>query len=78
MTRSIFDPTGGNTEHSGSTHTGPQASDRSRMPEDVVDGEARDARDAGAGDARSEPIAADADEAAQRLDEMTRGDADPA
>jgi hypothetical protein len=38
MTRSIFDPTGDNTEHSGSTHLGPDASDISHMPPEAVDG----------------------------------------
>ena len=69
MTRSIFDPTGRNTEHSGSTHTGPQASDLSHLPPDAVDGEAGD--DAAA----PEPFTNDAAEAARRLDEMSRGDA---
>jgi hypothetical protein len=38
MTRGIFDPTGDNTEHSGSTHLGPEASDISHLPPDVADG----------------------------------------
>ena len=47
MTRSIFDPTGPFTERSGSTHTGPDARNGTRMPPTVVDGavseeEARD------------------------------------
>jgi hypothetical protein len=40
MTRSIFDPTGGETERSGSTHLGPAADNISRMPPDVIDGKA--------------------------------------
>ena len=38
MTRSIFDPTGPNTERSGSTFLGPDADNRSHMPESAVDG----------------------------------------
>jgi hypothetical protein len=38
MTRSIFDPTGPETEHSGSRNLGPTASDISHMPPDLVDG----------------------------------------
>ncbi len=38
MSRSIFDPTGPNTERSGSTFTGPDASQGSQMPTDVADG----------------------------------------
>jgi hypothetical protein len=38
MTRSIFDPTGGETEHSGSQNLGPDASEISHMPPDAVDG----------------------------------------
>lgn len=40
MTRSIFDPTGGETERSGSTHLGPAADNISHMPPDVTDGKA--------------------------------------
>ena len=63
MTRGIFDPTGGETERSGSTHLGPEASNASQLPPDIVDGreESDDAPDA---------PAADADEAAQRLRKM--------
>jgi hypothetical protein len=39
MTRSIFDPTGGETEHSGSRNMGPAADNLSHMPPDVIDGE---------------------------------------
>jgi len=38
MTRSIFDPTGPETERSGNPFMGPDADNRSRMPEDAVDG----------------------------------------
>ena len=39
MTRSIFDPTGGETERSGSTFGGEAPDNRSKMPPDAVDGE---------------------------------------
>jgi hypothetical protein len=39
---SIFDPEGGQTEHSGSTFMGPRADNLSHMPPDVVDGDARE------------------------------------
>jgi len=38
MTRSIFDPSGGETEHSGNRFTGPSADNDSHMPPSVVDG----------------------------------------
>ena len=75
MTRSIFDPTGGETERSGSTHLGPAADNISHMPPDVTDGEAAAADDA-AGDAdqadeRPQSLATDSAEVARRLGEMT-------
>jgi hypothetical protein len=42
MTRSIFDPTGPDTERSGSRNLGPDAANISHMPPDVVDGEVSD------------------------------------
>jgi hypothetical protein len=45
MTRSIFDPTGGETEHSGSRYLGPDAAEISQMPPDVVDGKVKAATD---------------------------------
>lgn len=39
MTRSIFDPNGGETERSGSTFGSAGAGDRSNVPRDLVDGE---------------------------------------
>ena len=39
MTRSIFDPRGGETERSGSTFGAADARDRSNVPPDLVDGE---------------------------------------
>jgi hypothetical protein len=38
MTRSIFDPTGTDTEHSGSRYLGAEAQNISHMPPDVIDG----------------------------------------
>jgi hypothetical protein len=38
MTRSIFDPDGGETERSGSRNLGPDAANISHVPPDVVDG----------------------------------------
>ena len=78
MTRSIFDPGGGETERSGSTHLGPEASNASRMPPSVIDGEAGADQAAtleaiDRADDTPAPMAADADEAAQRLREMTEG-----
>jgi hypothetical protein len=42
MTRSIFDPTGPDTEHSGSRNMGPEAENISQMPGDVTDGRVDD------------------------------------
>ena len=42
MTRSIFDPTGPDTERSGSRNLGPDAANGSHMPPDVIDGEVSD------------------------------------
>lgn len=39
MTESIFDPTGPQTEHSGTRNLGPVASNISHMPAEVTDGE---------------------------------------
>lgn len=39
MTRSIFDPEGRETEHSGSNFNGPDADNISHIPADVVDGQ---------------------------------------
>src|SRR4051794_15243383 len=56
MTRSIFDPGGGETEQSGSTFLGPHADNISHVPPDVVDGEA----DADADTRRADELPADA------------------
>jgi hypothetical protein len=65
MTRSIFDPEGGRTEHSGSTHMGAEASEISHLPPDVVDGEVgeEDGEEPG-------PFTEDHKEAAHRLARM--------
>jgi hypothetical protein len=79
MTRSIFDPGGGETEHSGSTFLGPDGRNASRLPPDVADGEVEGGDDAATLEAvdRAEdtppPMAHDDDEAARRLREMTGG-----
>ena len=39
MTRSIFDPGGGETERSGSTFRSEESGNRSRVPTDVTDGD---------------------------------------
>jgi hypothetical protein len=38
MTESLFDPTGPETEHSGSRNLGPDPADASHMPPDLTDG----------------------------------------
>jgi hypothetical protein len=58
MTRSIFDPGGGETERSGSTFRSEEAGNRSHVPADVVDGdvskqEAADARAVADADAKN-------------------------
>lgn len=42
MSRSIFDPTGPNTEHSGNQNMGPRADDISHLPADIIDGAVSD------------------------------------
>jgi hypothetical protein len=54
MTRSMFDPTGRETERSGSTFSPEDAENRSKLPPDVVDGEVSEA------EARDAAAAADA------------------
>jgi hypothetical protein len=81
MSRSIFDPTGGETERSGSTHLGPDAANTSHLPRDVGNGEVENDDDAEEGsleaiDRAAEtpgPFAADSTEAARRLGEMLGG-----
>ncbi len=74
MTRSIFDPTGGETERSGSTHLGPHAGNVSHMPPGVTDGEvpAGDyVADVDRADETPQTLATDSADAARRLGEMT-------
>ena len=80
MTRSIFDPSGGETERSGSTFLGPSADNISHLPPDVTDGEtgAAGVAEAGAGaeagaDELATTPATDSAEAARRLGQMTSG-----
>lgn len=59
MTRSIFDPTGPNTEHSGTRNLGPDAANISHMPSDITDGkvseeEVREQAEAGDEEAQAE------------------------
>ena len=76
MTRSIFDPTGGEAERSGSTHLGPQAGNISHMPPDVTDGAAAEIDDVSArADESAEALSTDSADAARRLGEMTQGGA---
>jgi hypothetical protein len=72
MTRSIFDPGGGETERSGNQNLGADAGNRSHMPPDVVDGEADAAADAevDAAHADMNEVAVNSDEAANRLAAM--------
>ena len=83
MTRSVFDPTGGEAERSGSPNLGPDAANISHMPPDVVDGEADGPAQSGPQEGSLEaidlaaetpgPFAADSAEAARRLGEMLGG-----
>lgn len=59
MTESIFDPTGPETEHSGTRNLGPQADNNSHMPPEVTDGGAKRDPDAPDKDAETEEIAAE-------------------
>jgi hypothetical protein len=82
MTRGIFDPTGGNTERSGSTFLGPEGAQASHLPSDVTDGEVRGENEAtlegvDRADDTPAPFTPDADEAARRLGEMTNPRPDP-
>jgi hypothetical protein len=57
MTESIFDPTGSQTERSGSRNLGPEAINNSHMPPEVVDGVVDADPDAPDEDAETEAIA---------------------
>ena len=79
MTRSIFDPTGGEAERSGNRNLGPDARNLSHMPPDIVDGEADDADAAAdpaadAAHANVNEVAVNSDEAAERLAAMQGDD----
>ena len=72
MTRSIFDPTGGETERSGSPMLGPDAANVSHMPPDVTDGVAEEAGGVEAApdqraDELPQTLPTDSAEAARRL-----------
>ena len=76
MTRSIFDPGGGETERSGSTFLGAEGANASRLPPGQTDGAVEGNDEATVegvdrADDTPAPLAADADEAARRLGEMT-------
>ena len=78
MTRSIFDPDGGETEQSGSTFLGPRADNISHMPPDITDGEAAADADADTVEdlsARADELPTtpntDSAEIARRLAQMT-------
>ena len=78
MTRGIFDPTGGETERSGSTFLGPEGTQASRLPPDVTDGEvqgdgAMSVEGVDRADDTPPPLATDPDDAARRLQDMTDG-----
>jgi CCR4-NOT transcriptional regulation complex NOT5 subunit len=76
MTRSIFDPTGGEMERSGSRNLGPDASNISHMPPSVVDGKT-DEDESDAAHADVNEVALTDEEAAERLAAMQQsGDAD--
>ena len=66
MTRSIFDPSGGETEHSGSRNIGPAAGNNSSMPRDIVDGKVGE-------DEEASGVAQTAEEGAERLKSMVEG-----
>jgi hypothetical protein len=69
MTEGIFDPTGPQTEHSGTRNLGPLASNNSHMPPDVSDGGVeRDGHATMDEDAETEEIA----EAERTVREETR------
>ena len=57
MTESIFDPTGPETEHSGTRNLGPEAANNSHMPPDITDGVVEPDPDAPDEDAETEEIA---------------------
>jgi hypothetical protein len=72
MTESIFDPTGPETEHSGSRNLGPEAINNSHMPPDVVDGVVDADPDAVDEDAKTDAIAEVEREREPKNEEKTR------
>jgi hypothetical protein len=77
MSRSIFDPTGDETERSGSRNLGPDAGNLSHMPPDVVDGEVSEEEETEQtqindldSDENLHPVALTEDEAAAHLLEL--------
>ena len=64
MTRSIFDPDGGETERSGSRFGSEDAQNRSHMPPDTVDGRVSEEEqaDVEGNKAKNDPDAAQRDE----------------
>lgn len=66
MTRSIFDPDGGETERSGSRNLGPDAANVSHVPPDLVDGKVQGESAGGSDNPDLEQISAAADD--QRRD----------
>ena len=81
MTRSIFDPTGGETIRGGDRYTGQDAGNKSHMPPRVVDGEVKEDEQASAAaidaaHANVNEVALTDEEAAERLQQMqARGEA---
>ena len=61
MTRSIFDPDGGETERSGSRNLGPDAENISHVPPDVVDGKVEEEAPGGSDNPDLEQISEAAD-----------------
>lgn len=61
MTESIFDPTGPQTERSGTRNLGPEAINNSHMPPEVVDGVAD-----------ADPLAPDEDAETEAIAEVER------
>lgn len=67
MTESLFDPTGPETEHSGTRNLGPDAGNLSHLPPDVSDGKVKTDANQPDEDAETEQIArAEADEERDR------------
>ena len=69
MTESIFDPSGPETEHSGTRNLGPEAINNSHMPPDVTDGDAEPDPNAADEEADTDQIAkAEVDRERENLD----------